>query len=425
LFIEPARSVNPNITMIIKYPQWYDKFHEYGYDVAGMSPLFDEVWVGTETRGASTQRFGFTQAYMGFVNYRWIASIAGEKIAGAWFDHLDCDADDFVEQAFQTILAGAPSVILFNYAEVRDGHGGHALLVRERDRLQLLAEAVKRAPVVGVAAYKPVNSDAGSDMFIMDSIGMLGVPLAPMASWPADADVIFLPTQAAADPEIAHHISAAVQSKKTIVVTPGLLNALDNASGIARLAGVEVSAAKTRMSADAVVAGDESHTLARPLDLAAELAVTNATPLLMANVEDKTVPLLTRNETDGGQVFVLNVRTYSQEDYDAVEEVLLPPHPLGLLELPRPVVNVLRAAFNAPLGIDFDAAPRITLQTLADGSAVIQNYENAPQDLGVTLGVSDGSGVSDLFGEAKFAANGNQIRWTMPPRTRVWLSKVR
>ncbi len=79
VFIAPAKSVNPNITMIIKYPQWYDKFHEFGYDVARESPLFDKVWVGTETRGASTQRFGYTQAYMGFNNYRWIASIAGAK----------------------------------------------------------------------------------------------------------------------------------------------------------------------------------------------------------------------------------------------------------------------------------------------------------------------------------------------------------
>ena len=29
----PARRVNPQVSIIIKYPQWYDNFHERGYDV--------------------------------------------------------------------------------------------------------------------------------------------------------------------------------------------------------------------------------------------------------------------------------------------------------------------------------------------------------------------------------------------------------
>jgi hypothetical protein len=32
VFIGPAKQVNPNITMIVKYPQWYDRFHLFGYD---------------------------------------------------------------------------------------------------------------------------------------------------------------------------------------------------------------------------------------------------------------------------------------------------------------------------------------------------------------------------------------------------------
>ena len=33
IFIKPAKEVNPDISMIIKYPQWYDRFHLFGYDV--------------------------------------------------------------------------------------------------------------------------------------------------------------------------------------------------------------------------------------------------------------------------------------------------------------------------------------------------------------------------------------------------------
>ena len=97
--IAPARQVDPEIEIIIKYPQWYDRFHLFGYDVARQSGQFDAVWVGTETRGAHTPRYGFVQPYEAYVNYSWIRSVS-DKVAGAWFDHGDCDGLDFIDQAY-------------------------------------------------------------------------------------------------------------------------------------------------------------------------------------------------------------------------------------------------------------------------------------------------------------------------------------
>jgi len=54
VFIGPAKQVNPDITMIVKYPQWYDRFHLFGYDTKTLPELFDKVWAGTETRGRNT-----------------------------------------------------------------------------------------------------------------------------------------------------------------------------------------------------------------------------------------------------------------------------------------------------------------------------------------------------------------------------------
>jgi len=128
VFIGPAKQVNPDITMIVKYPQWYDRFHLFGYDTKTLPELFDKVWVGTETRGRNTQRFGFVQPYEVFVNYHWLADIAGEKIGGAWFDHGDCAEHDFINQAYTSVLAG--------------------------------------------------------DMYIMDFLGMLGIPIVPVHKFP-------------------------------------------------------------------------------------------------------------------------------------------------------------------------------------------------------------------------------------------------
>jgi hypothetical protein len=116
VFIGPAKQVNPDITMIVKYPQWYDRFHLFGYDTKTLPELFDKVWAGTESRGRNTQRFGFVQPYEGFVNYRWLADIAGEKIGGAWFDHGDCAEHDFIDHAYSKVPLKKTETYFFRIA---------------------------------------------------------------------------------------------------------------------------------------------------------------------------------------------------------------------------------------------------------------------------------------------------------------------
>jgi hypothetical protein len=147
VFINPAKAKNPDITMIIKYPQWYDRFHQFGYDVATEPALFDKVYVGTETRGQYTQRYGFVQPYEGFINFRWISTLAGDKIGAAWFDHGDCNEFDFIEQAYQSVLAGAKELVIFNFDSFITGHPGHHLLRQDFEKLADLAAAVAKNPI--------------------------------------------------------------------------------------------------------------------------------------------------------------------------------------------------------------------------------------------------------------------------------------
>lgn len=97
----------------------------------------------------------------------------------------------------------------------------------------------------------------------------------------------------------------------------------------------------------------------------------------MADVNGKKVPVFTINEIDGAKVYVLNTRTFSQADYDAVGEVLLPPRQLGLMELPDTAVNTIREAFTLPFGYKMEAPVRVTLQPLGSAQFVIQNYTPA------------------------------------------------
>lgn len=47
--IEPAKEVNPNVKIIIKYPNWYEGHRQNGYDVYNETNLFDKMAVGIET----------------------------------------------------------------------------------------------------------------------------------------------------------------------------------------------------------------------------------------------------------------------------------------------------------------------------------------------------------------------------------------
>ena len=419
--VVPAKTANPSVTLIMKFPQWYDRFHEFGYDVPAETALFDRIWVGTETRGSGTVKYGFTQPYQGFVNLRWISSIGGEKTGGAWFDHIDCDANDFVDQAYQSVLAGAREIMLFAYSDIESGHPGHELLKKEQDKLARLAEAVRQDPVTGVYGYKPPNSDAGPDLFIMDYIGMLGVPLVPTSKQPLGARVVFLPAQAAADPGIGVFVRDAIARRATIVITPGFLAAAPMRDDLMRYAGLRGTIILSPMRAGSMRVRGEEHPFVHGLDLAANLALGTAKPLLMADAGGKKVPFFTVNEEGGAKIYVLNTRTFSQADYEAVGEVLLPPRQLGLMELPDAAANTIREAFTLPLGYKMEAPVRVTLQPLGPSQFVIQNYTPRKQTVRLSAPYGAKGSLIDRFTGKSYALQGRQIDVPIASRARVWL----
>jgi hypothetical protein len=422
VFVKTAREVNPAITMVIKYPQWYDRFHLFGYDVVRQSALYDRVWVGTETRGSYTQRFGFVQPYEGFVNYRWLKSVAGKKVRGAWFDHGDCDANDFVDQAWQTVLAGAREIVFFNMSNLIQGHPGHDLLRHDFDVLDRLAEVVASNPVQGAVAYKPPNSDAGGDLYIMDFLGMLGIPLVPHASYPDWSEVIFLPTQAATDDGIAGKLEHSLQSGKTVVVTSGFLQAMsDKYTRLNDLAGVQLLRSGP-VQAESIRSNGQSIAVTPALKLGAELAAGAADALLEAESLNGPMPFLTECKAGSGRLLVLNVHTYSQAEFDAVGEVLLSPAQLGLLALPEEWLNLIRRGFSDGRSIRLEAPARVTFQPIGRDGWMLQNYNNHPVNVRLEFqdGTNTGAFLDGISGESIADEDGG-IEREIGARARLWI----
>jgi hypothetical protein len=414
VFINPAKAKNPNITMIIKYPQWYDRFHQFGYDVANEPALFDKVYVGTETRGQYTQRYGFVQPYEGFINYRWISTLAGNKIGAAWFDHGDCNELDFIEQAYQSVLAGAKELVIFNFGDFLTGHPGHHLLRQDFEKLSDLAAFVAKNPVHGAVGYKPANSDAGADLYIMDYIGMFGISLVPDSKYPENASVIFLPTQAATDSSIVEKVEKSLNEGKKIVMTAGFLAKAKNGEKLAQLAGISYPLVPEQISTQIVL--NEGKTDSLKFSLQTDYRLTTAGAAVLLQTAENKTPFLVQNQAKN--ISVINTHTFSQADFDAVGEVLLCPRQLGLLELPKSWVNQIRSVFNVEGNMVLDAPSRVTFQQLGDDGFVVHNYNQE----NTTIGISNLKEVkySDGFTGEPISVKGSEISLNMAPRWRVW-----
>ncbi len=421
VFIGPAKEANPDITMIVKYPQWHDRFHLFGYDTETFPRIFDRVWVGTETRGRNTQRFGFVQPYEGFINYRWLADIAGEKIGGAWFDHGDCAEHDFLDQAYTSVLAGAPELVFFNLGNVVAGHPDHAKVANQFAQLADLAAFVREHPVAGVPAYKPPNSDPAGDMYLMDFLGMLGIPLLPVHEFPSDAPVIFLPAQAATDPDLTEHVRKAKARGAHLVVTTNLLIAWPEGRDLASVVGIDpdFTSAPLRAAHHAEV-GDVA------IDLEAPIEVTPRDGDVVCTDDSRHLLLL----RTVGNVSLLNTHTYNQADFDAVGEVLLCPRRLGLLSLTEPALTAFRTAFGGGKRPVFWGPACVTYHPFADtgsGECVLQNFNDEAIDVSLTV-PADRFQLVDRFSGMPITTRASRVNeavrltFTLPARDRVWIT---
>lgn len=235
MMISPARQVRPSIRMVIKFPQWYDRFHLFGYDPPRMAAQFDAVWVGTEVRNPKTQRMGFVQPTQGYMNYRWLAGMLGAKVEAAWFDHIECTAQNFVDQAWQSVLAGAGELVLFNLFDVVQGHPGHALFEKALPAMRQASDRVRTRKLQGVAFYKPPNSEPGDNRFLMDYLGMLGIPVVPVAAYPSESRSVILAVQAAQDPGLFAKVKAHQAKGALIAMTSSLIERGDVPQGVVPL----------------------------------------------------------------------------------------------------------------------------------------------------------------------------------------------
>ncbi|MBD3184455.1 hypothetical protein GF312_19385 [Candidatus Poribacteria bacterium] len=389
--INPARDETPGIRMIIKYPQWYDRFHKFGYDVTRHPQQFDEVWVGTEIRDPLVE---YVHQYQAFANYRWLASLSGEKIGGAWFDFINCYPEIYVEQAVQSILAGARELIRFHYdPELYSPENPNTkALIRIMPELKRLAEFLGNSQFQGIHFYKPPDIDGEDEAFLLDYLGMLGLPMIPCSEFPSDARSICLPIQAASIDGIMDHVIKSLESGATIMLTPGFLQKLQHDERLLRIAGYSSPAVTKndiwtfRFSVDQTPGMAESH-----IRFGANLHPVSAEVVVWGIHQEGNFPVITCKRHDRGKVIVFNAKTFC---YPRGSSRVTTGEPVSLPHLPQNIVDKLRREMLSDFPLDINVRSRVGVYYYS-GKLVLTNFND--QSVKVIFNLNKGKEKTEVF----------------------------
>lgn len=254
LIMKPAKTVNPNVKIHIKYPNWYDDFQGLGFNLEDGPYIFDGVWTGTETRNPDGNQH--LQNYEGYNIIRYLDNLRPGHNGGGWVDSggVNSSADRIAEQLWLTMFAKAPELAWFDFRGLVgntikpewkapwQGQGTSfdwdemMVPLKKGATPTTIARIVgytmeKIDPIVaqlgkpqGIVSYKCFHTPG--DDFLQNYLGMIGLPMEMQPFFPEDQKVVLLTEQAKSDPDLVKKIDAQLHRGGDVVITSGLLEAI-------------------------------------------------------------------------------------------------------------------------------------------------------------------------------------------------------
>jgi hypothetical protein len=254
LVVGPAKAVNPNVKVIIKYPNWYDHFQGLGFNLEHGPQIFDGVWTGTETRDPAGNQH--LQNYLSYNIMRYFENISGGRNGGGWVDSggIYMSMDRYAEQLFLTAIAKSRDVMLFAYNQLLSVRLNPRFRAPWQDMgtswsydemtatfkngkemvtpttMARIADVVLRKTdnlvgklgnPVGIQSYKVFH--APGEEFLQNYLGMIGLPMDMYSVFPEGQKTVLLTAQAATDPDLTAKIERQLRGGGDVVITTGLL----------------------------------------------------------------------------------------------------------------------------------------------------------------------------------------------------------
>jgi len=371
--IDVAKQVNPRATVIIKYPNWYEGHRQHGYDVALQTPQFDGVSVGIETRQRATDE-QHIPIYSGYVFQRWIGGDAGPKWRSAWLDNygMQGDANDYLAEVWQAVLARAPEIIFWCAGQLHppvpaaDVYPSLCERMGDFDRLSGMLDG----PARGIPIHLPLGSTGEYNLF--GYLGMIGLPMAPTAAFPADAKAAIFTQHSLRDPQLAAELLARIRAGREVFMSGPLLRDL-RAGELGRVLNVIGDHGTATSSTFRVRgAGWDSE------------PVVSDRPFTFPKLQVSTWPYvrsvtLVREDADFG---VLLSAPYMEGTVDVLN---LPDNSYDLLRLPEPVLNAVRRVFFDALGVRLVGMGGVALYPFGEKQYVLYNMNDTAAKVALHL----------------------------------------
>lgn len=218
LVIKPARAVNPNVKITIKFPNWMESYQEAGYNPGAQKDMFDMIYTGTETRH-QRHTDQHLPRYESYSIMRYMENLAPGRNGGGWFDPYQCyPIDTYLEQAYLTALSRPREIMMFCWGSL---YKNKVITPMGLQLAQLDDNLTKAGACTGLYCYLPV--DAQGEDHVEDYLGMAGVPIEGVPYFPKDAPRVLLTVQALQDKDVLSKLEAFVAGGGKAIVTSGFV----------------------------------------------------------------------------------------------------------------------------------------------------------------------------------------------------------
>lgn len=387
LVLEPAKAVNPNCKVVIKYPNWYEHFQGLGFNLEAQPALFHGLYTGTETRDPSGNQH--LQAYLGYLIFRYFENLKPGGNGGGWVDTGGLRyMDRYAEQLWITMFAKAPEITLFDIRQLQypirenlraawQGQGTSFDFdemmqpIKTASETEVKPTTLARAAgislekvdnflqhlgnPVGVKSYKPFHS-TGED-FLQNYMGMIGVPMDLVPEFPEDEKMVFLTESAAFDPLIVDKIKKHLRKGNSAMITSGLLKALQD-KGIHDIAEIRYTDRKALVRDFAAGWGIRA-TGDRDILIPQIAYQTNDSWEEISALDDTNGwPILHTADFSKGKLFVLTI----------------PENFVDLYHLPEPIITRIKQTLTADMPVLLEGPGYTSLYVYDNNTCIVQSF---------------------------------------------------
>ncbi|MUT66567.1 permease [Paenibacillus sp. NEAU-GSW1] len=370
LIRKPAKAINPDVKLVIKYPNWNEAYQASGYNTESQPSLFDGVYTGTETRDPAISQQHIPR-YASYSLLRWMERLATGRNGGGWFDNLDCTyIDYYLEQANLTVFGKAKELTLFCYSLLKDSVYLPPLGF-QLEKLDALAGGL--ASPVGALVYEPHHAKGEDHLY--DYAGMLGIPLELTPHFPLKQEgPLFITANAARDERVIQKMKAYLREGGEIIMTSGFIAQMTG-KGIEEfttLRGTGKTMAVNRFAVEtSSCTFDQFASSEEPICYPIFDYSTNGTwQSIVAMNGQNNIPILMYDNYSKGKIYSL----------------IVPDNYADLWKLPAPVLNRLRSVFAGNLlRYRIEGPASVGLFTYDNEAFILENFAQVPQTWSIAI----------------------------------------